>query len=58
MIFCKIIIYFKRNRFSRKVNELEDSKKVLNNKNKNLKEEIIGMKKEKMELENNISKTR
>ena len=58
MIFCKIIIYFKRNRFSRKVNELEDSKKVLNIKNKNLKEEIIGMKKEKMELENNISKTR
>ena len=58
IIFCNIEVYFKRYRLSRKVNELEDFKKDLNVKNKNLKEEVIDMKKEKKELENKISKTR
>jgi len=42
---------------SRKVNKLEDFKKDLNVKNKNLNKEVIDMKKEKKELENKISKT-
>ena len=58
IIFCNIEVYFKRYRLSRKVNELEDFKKDLNVKNKNLNKEIIDMKKEKKELENKISKTR
>ena len=58
IIFCNIEVYFKRYRLSRKVNELEDFKKDLNVKNKNLKGEILDMKKEKKELENKISKTR
>ena len=58
IIFCNIEVYFKRYRLSRKVNELEDFKKDLNVKNKNLNKEIIDMKKEKKELENKITKTR
>ena len=58
IIFCNIEVYFKRYRLSRKVNELEDFKKDLNVKNKNLNKEIIDMKKEKKELENKIFKTR
>ena len=58
IIFCNIEVYFKRYRLSRKVNELEDFKKDLNVKNKNLNKEIIDMKKEKKELEIKISKIR
>ena len=58
IIFCNIEVYFKRYRLSRKVNELEDFKKDLNVKNKNLNKEIVDMKKEKKELENKISKIR